>query len=81
MTDTPITPKQRPYRPKRSPKQERARGKRKRRVKNTQLDDLAVGYKHHADLLAAGHDDPVIIESLVNIWEYGRKLSRKRQNA
>ena len=77
MTD----PKQRPYRPKRSPEQEQVRGKRKRRAKNAQLDDLAVGYKHHADLLAAGHDDPVITESLANIWEYGEKLSRKRQKA
>ncbi len=81
MTDTPTTPKQKPSRPKRAREPERAKKKRKRRAKNAQLDELAVGYKHHADLLAAGHDDPVITESLRNIWEYGEKLSRKRQKA
>ncbi len=78
MNDTPTTPKQKPSRPKRAREQEQVRRKRKRRAKNAQIDTLKAAQEHHRGLLAAGHDDPVITESLTNIQAYRRQLSRKR---
>ena len=78
MTDTPATPKQKPSRPKRAPKKDKARWAQKRRTKEAQKDELAAAQEFHRRLLRAGHEDPVIIESLTNVQAYRRQLSRKR---
>ena len=78
MTDRPARPRQKSNRPKRSLEKDKARWAQKRRVKETQKDELAAAQEHHRRLLQAGHDDPVISESLRNIQAYRRQLSRKR---